>query len=102
MNGFVGWSNNGGLVLSYFDASDLPEGRLAQQYTICDNFFHSAFGGSFLNHQFLITAQAPVYYNMPISNNGNIAYVNADGAFVMNTSGPSIGKYARDGSITPV
>ena len=32
---------------------NLPEGQLAQQYTLCDNFFHSAYGGSFLNHQWL-------------------------------------------------
>jgi phospholipase C len=65
MDGFVAWSNNGGLVLSYFDASNLPEGRLAQQYVLCDNFFHSAFGGSFLNHQFLIAAAAPRWENPP-------------------------------------
>jgi phospholipase C len=56
---FVTWSDNPGLVLSYVDATDLPEGRLAQQYTMCDNFFHSAYGGSFLNHQWLIAAQTP-------------------------------------------
>jgi phospholipase C len=56
---FVTWSDNPGLVLSYVDATTLPEGQLAQKYTICDNFFHSAYGGSFLNHQFLIAAAAP-------------------------------------------
>src|SRR5262249_48326081 len=30
---FVSWSDNGGLVLSHVDASNLPEGKLAQQYT---------------------------------------------------------------------
>src|SRR5271170_5709368 len=65
MNGFVNWSNNGGLVLSYFNASDLPEGKLAKQYVLCDNFFHSAFGGSFLNHQFFIAAAAPRWMNPP-------------------------------------
>jgi phospholipase C len=56
---FVTWSDNPGLVLSYLDATDLPEGRLAQQFTLCDNFFHSAYGGSFLNHQWLVAAQTP-------------------------------------------
>ena len=56
---FVTWSDNPGLVLSYIDATNLPEGQLAQQYTLCDNFFHSAYGGSFLNHQFLVAANAP-------------------------------------------
>jgi len=65
MGKFVTWSDNPGLVLSYIDATDLPEGKLAQQYTICDNFFHSAYGGSFLNHQFLVAAAAPSW-NQPI------------------------------------
>ena len=101
-SGFVTWSDNPGLTMSHYDATSLPEGLLAQQYTICDNFFHSAFGGSFLNHQFLIAAAAPVYNAMPVSNNGNIAYLDASGVFVMNTSGSANGRYVRDGSITPV
>jgi phospholipase C len=40
MDKFVTWSDNPGLVLSYIDATELPEGKLAQHYTICDNFFH--------------------------------------------------------------
>ncbi|HEX4645936.1 MAG TPA: alkaline phosphatase family protein [Verrucomicrobiae bacterium] len=59
MDKFVTWSDNPGLVLSYIDATVLPEGRLAQQFTICDKFFHSAYGGSFLNHQWLIAAASP-------------------------------------------
>ena len=66
MNRFVTWSDNPGLVMSYFDATSLPEGKLAQKYTMDDNFFHAAFGGSFLNHQFLIAAAAPVYPNAAI------------------------------------
>ena len=58
---FVTWSDNPGLVLSYADATYLPEGQLAQLYTLCDNFFHSAYGGSFLNHQFLAAATAPLW-----------------------------------------
>lgn len=101
-SGFITWGDNPGLVMSRYDATNLPEGILAQQYTISDNFFHSAFGGSFLNHQFLVSTQAPVYDNMPTSNNGNIAYLDANGIFVMNTSGTAAGKFVRDGSITPV
>jgi phospholipase C len=59
MDKFVTWSDNPGLVLSYIDATDLPEGKLAQQYTLCDRFFHSAYGGSFLNHQWLVAAATP-------------------------------------------
>ncbi len=101
-SGFVTWSDNPGLVMSHYDATNLPEGLLAQQYTICDNFFHSAFGGSFLNHQWLIAAASPVYNNMPTSNNGNIAYLDSTGLFVLNANGSAAGKFVRDGSITPV
>jgi phospholipase C len=65
MDKFVTWSDNPGLVLSFIDATNLPEGKLAQEYTLCDNFFHSAYGGSFLNHQFLVAAAAP-RWNQPI------------------------------------
>ena len=101
-SGFVTWSDNPGLTMSRYDATSLPEGLLAQQYTMNDAFYHSAFGGSFLNHQFLVAAAAPVYDNMPTSNNGNIAYVDSNGVFVLNTSGTGNGKYVRDGNITPV
>ena len=67
MDQFVYWSDNGGLVPSEFNAAGLPEGLLAQQYTMMDNMFHSAFGGSFLNHQFLICACAPTWPGAPAS-----------------------------------
>jgi phospholipase C len=65
MDKFVAVSDNPGLVMSHFDATNLPEGLLAQQYTMDDNFFHAAYGGSFLNHQFLVAAAAPEW-NQPI------------------------------------
>jgi len=51
--------------MSYFDATSLPEGKLARQYAIFDHFFQGAFGGSFLNHHFLIAAAAPTFPNAP-------------------------------------
>ncbi|MGR4065591.1 MAG: alkaline phosphatase family protein [Vulcanimicrobiaceae bacterium] len=67
MDKFVAWSDNPGLVLSQYDARQLalPEERLAEQYTLGDNTFHSAFGGSFLNHQYLICACAPLWPSPP-------------------------------------
>jgi phospholipase C len=64
---FVAWSDNGGLVMSHYNANDMPEGKLARQYVLFDHFFIGAFGGSFLNHQFLIAARAPVFPNAPAS-----------------------------------
>ena len=33
MDGFVSWSDNPGLTLSYFDVTTLPESQLASQIT---------------------------------------------------------------------
>jgi len=65
MDKFVAWSNAGGLVMSYYDATPMPIGRLAQQYVLADHFFHAAFGGSFLNHIWLICACTPVWREAP-------------------------------------
>ncbi len=54
-----------GIVMGYHDATQLPLGQLAMEYTLCDNFFHSAFGGSFLNHQWLVAARSPVFRPRP-------------------------------------
>jgi len=96
MDWFVTWSDNPGLTMSYFDATNMPEGLLAQKYTMADNFFHAAFGGSFLNHQFLIAAAAPVYPNPPAALQ---ATLDADGQLLVD---PVSGKIVHDGPITPV
>jgi len=96
MDWFVTWSDNPGLAMSYFDATNMPEGLLAQKYTMCDNFFHAAFGGSFLNHQFLISAAAPVYPNAPASMKPTL---DPDGQLLVNST---TGKIVHDGNITPI
>src|SRR5262249_44375480 len=95
-NQFITWSDNPGLVMSYFDATNLPEGLLAQQYTMDDNFFHAAFGGSFINHQFLVAAATPVYPNAPSS---MVATLDSTGQLALD---PKTGKIVHDGSITPI
>ena len=65
MDKFVAWTDVGGLVMSYYDATRMPEGRLAEQYVLADNFFHAAFGGSYLNHFWLICACTPVWPDAP-------------------------------------
>lgn len=60
---FAAWSDSGALTMGYYgdNKHNLRLWKLAQQYTLCDNFFQGAFGGSFLNHQYLICAQPPFY-----------------------------------------
>ncbi len=66
MNRYAGEKGAGGLAMGYYDMSDSFVWALAKEYTLADNMFHSAFGGSFLNHQFLICSRAPHWDDAPI------------------------------------
>ena len=58
MNKFVAISAAKGLVMSTYDMAGTEIWRYAQNYVLNDNFFHGAFGGSFLNHAWLVCACA--------------------------------------------
>ncbi|KTB69292.1 acid phosphatase [Pseudomonas allii] len=62
---FVAWADSGGLVMGHYAQSRyaLRLWDVAKEFVLCDNFFQGAFGGSFLNHQYLISATAPFYPN---------------------------------------
>jgi acid phosphatase len=60
---FAAWADSGGLVMGHYDGSSMALWSLAQQFVLADNFFMGAFGGSFLNHQYLICGCAPEYPN---------------------------------------
>ena len=64
-DGFAAWGNTGGMVMGYYGETSKNLGlwKIAEQYTLCDNFFMGAFGGSYLNHQFLISGRTPEYFN---------------------------------------
>jgi len=64
-DGFVAWADAGGLVMGHYAQSrySLRLWDVAKEFVLCDNFFQGAFGGSFLNHQYLISATAPFYPN---------------------------------------
>ena len=86
MDRFAAVSDAGGLVMGYYDLSQTNSWRLAREFTLGDNMFHSAFGGSFLNHSFLVCAQAFEWKDAP----GQIrAQVDANGQLI------------RDGQVTP-
>jgi len=65
MNRFAQISDAGALVMGYYDISKTGLWQYAKQYSLADNFFHGAFGGSFLNHFWLICACSPKYENAP-------------------------------------
>ena len=65
-NRYVTGSDASGLSMGYYDTKKLPiysylHSHGAPNYVIADSFFQSAFGGSFLNHQFLVAAAPPPF-----------------------------------------
>jgi acid phosphatase len=65
-NRYVTGSDAAGLSMGYYDTQLLPiytylHRRGHEHYAILDDFFQAAFGGSFLNHQWLIAAATPTY-----------------------------------------
>jgi phospholipase C len=86
MDRFVAWTNVGGLVMSHYDATDMPLGRLAREFVLADNFFHAAFGGSFLNHMWLICACTPQWPDAPADLRAQL---------------DAAGRMVKDGEVTP-
>jgi len=86
MDRFAAVSNAGGLTMGYYDGHTMRLWRHASRYVLADNFFHAAFGGSFLNHFWLVCACTPRYDDAP----GNL--VAEEDAW---------GNMLRDGAITP-
>ena len=74
-------SNAAGLVMGYYDTSKTYLWKTARQFTLGDAMFHSAFGGSFLNHAFLVCSCA---YRWPNAPAGIVAKVGPDGAMLKN------------------
>ena len=56
---FVAASDAGALAMGYYDGSTLPLWQWAKEYVLADNFFMGAFGGSYLNHFWLVCACTP-------------------------------------------
>jgi len=105
---FAAWSDSGGLPMGYYDGSKMRMFEIAKRYTLADNFFMAAFGGSFLNHFWLICACTPVYPNADKSPaKPKIAVVEPDGVTLKVAAGspPSalggIPKFVSDGNVTP-
>jgi phospholipase C len=105
---FVAWADSGSLVMGHYDGAKLKMWNIARQYTIADNFFMGAFGGSYMNHIWLICACVPTYPNADHSPaRGAISVVEADGVTLKPTEnspksamdGPP--RFVSDGNLTP-
>ena len=64
-DGFVAWADSGAMVMGHYGETSKNLGlwQIAREFTLCDNFFMAAFGGSYLNHQFLIAGRTPEYFH---------------------------------------
>ena len=89
---FATVSDAKGLAMGHYDTSSLPLARYARRYTLADHFFQGAFGGSFLNHQWLITARTPVFAGAPADGGACDSHTVLDGNGL-----PTAG---HDGSLT--
>ncbi len=111
---YAAWSDAGGLTMGHFDYSDSALYALAREFVLADEFFQGAFGGSFLNHQYLICACAPQYPNADTAQaKPSIAALDKDAAGhylprlttaknspVSALDGPP--KFVKSGNITPL
>ena len=99
---FAALSDAGGLVMGYYGSLQLPLWKIAQQYTLADNFFMAAFGGSFLNHMWLVCACTPVFPAAPADMK---AQLDANGRLVRKPDSPASALSGPvkllDGAITP-
>ncbi|MGM9489952.1 acid phosphatase [Ideonella sp. YS5] len=101
-NKFVAMTTVGAWTMGYWDGSQMKLWKWAQQYTLADHFFMGAFGGSFLNHQWLVCACTPSFPNAPESMRPQL---DEDGRLMKKpNSPPSVLNgpvQVFDGSVTP-
>jgi acid phosphatase len=96
-NMFAAFSDAGGLSMGYYDGSSMAMWKLAQQYTLSDNFYMGAFGGSFLNHFWLVCACTPSAATPPA---GRVSIVDpATGMLAFKTNPPASALIAAPGSV---
>jgi phospholipase C len=91
-NMFAAMSQFGGWAMGYYDGSKMQLWQWAREYTLADRFFMGAFGGSYLNHHYLICACAPRHDAAPESMR---ARLDADGRLTKRPGSPS----ANEGAV---
>ena len=63
---FAQLSTAGALTMGYYHLPASALWQYAKEFTLADHFFQAAFGGSFLNHQWLICACTPEFKQAPL------------------------------------
>lgn len=101
---FAAVSDAGGLVMGYYKGASQKLWAVAREYTLADQFFHAAFGSSFLNHFWLVCACSPRFPNAPA---GMIAKVDeTTGWLARKETSPKSAldgppQWVHDGPVTP-
>jgi phospholipase C len=99
---FVAMTTVGAWTMGYYDGSSMRVWSWARRYTLADHFFMGAFGGSFLNHQWLVCACTPVFQDAPAEMR---AQVDADGRVKRKPGSPASvlegPVQVFDGQVTP-
>ena len=73
-----------GLTMGTYATRQLPiyrylHSKRAPHYVVADRFFQAAFGGSFLNHQYLIAARAPLDTSTGLDRQAKTSVLDANG-----------------------
>ena len=88
--------------MGHFDGSSMKLWQWAREYTLADHFFMGAFGGSFLNHFWLVCACTPEFRDAPASIR---AQLDADGRLKRRPGSPASvldgPMQVFDGQVTP-
>jgi acid phosphatase len=105
---FAAWADSGALTMGHYSGSKLLLWNIAKQYALADNFFMGVFGGSYLNHIWLVCACVPQYPKADRSPaKSGISAVEADGVTLkIAANSPKsaldgMPKFVNDGNLTP-
>ena len=91
-NLFAAMNSSGGWAMGYYEGSAFRLWQWAKDYTLADRFFMGAFGGSYLNHHYLICNCAPRFEDAPAS---MLVALDTNGKLQKESSSPS----ANDGAV---
>ena len=108
MNRYTTGSDAVGLTQGFYDSAALPiysylHGEDHPSYAIADDFFQAAFGGSFLNHQWLVAAATPVWSGADNGSTANNLHSVVDGNGMPNKYPlytPTPGSSVKDQALT--
>jgi phospholipase C len=100
---FVAWTDVGSLAMGHYKTEGTHLARLAREFTIADRFFMGAFGGSNLNHFWLICACSPHFDDPP---EPMLSVLDEQGDLKLAPDSPKSAldgppKWIRDGSLSP-